>query len=277
MSSRQSRDIRRRSRAIIWTIRRIRREAWLHFRLDIGLHLFELAADFWLHEMRELARAGLREMDPIAGTQPYGLAVNVGAGSAVLPGLVGKGLPYVDVGGACLFGVGAIKLVEGHRVGGEPLAFQDWKPDPDEWNFLIAEHTGDRFDPLRVGRLPFRRSWLVAAIGVVQGLPVVAADQHDRVVDFLAAREQVLRGFGPIEEIVADETRIFLRLAKDRDLRPVLERLAQSLRQHLAEAVAKDRDEKAWRDVGLSGLLCDGFFACSLRRQASRSFGRRIA
>jgi len=64
LSSRQSRDIRRRSRAIIWTIRRIRREAWLHFRLDIGLHLFELAADFWLHEMRELARAGLREMDP---------------------------------------------------------------------------------------------------------------------------------------------------------------------------------------------------------------------
>jgi hypothetical protein len=111
----------------------------------------------------------------------------------------------------------------------------------------------------------------------VQGLPVVAADQHDRVVDFLPAREQILRGFGPIEEIIADETRIFLRFAKDGDLWPVLERFAQSLRQHLAETVAKDRDEKAWRDGGLIGRLRDGFSARSLLGSGSHSFGRRIA
>ena len=97
-------------------------------------------------------------------------------------------------------------MVEGKCIGGKPLAFQDRQTDPDERNFLVAEQRRDRFDPLRVGGLPFRRSRLIAAIGVAQGLPVVAADHHDREIDFLAAREQILRGLDPIVEIVADET-----------------------------------------------------------------------
>ena len=54
-------------------------------RLDFGLHFVELATNFRFDEMRELARAGLGEMDPVGGAQLHGLAVDVGTERAVVP------------------------------------------------------------------------------------------------------------------------------------------------------------------------------------------------
>ena len=74
------------------------------------------ALDFALHIVRELARAELGEIDAIAGAQAADLAFVIRTLRRIVPRLVDKAVPNVDVDDARLFGPAAIELVKVGRI-----------------------------------------------------------------------------------------------------------------------------------------------------------------
>src|SRR5215475_2034111 len=62
--------------------------------------------------MGKLSRPGLGEIHPVAGAQPAGLALEIGAELRVAAVFVNEAVPDIDVDDACLVGPAAIKIVE---------------------------------------------------------------------------------------------------------------------------------------------------------------------
>ena len=87
-----------------------------------------VAAHFALDIMRELARAGLGEIDAVARAQPAHLAFIVGAVGRVFAGFVDEAVPHVDIVGAGALGARAKEIVEIDRVGGRVVPRIDGRP-----------------------------------------------------------------------------------------------------------------------------------------------------
>ena len=67
--------------------------------------------------MRELAGAGLGEVDAVAGSQAAGLAFEIRPLLRVTAAFIDKPVPHVDEDGAGLLGAGAIEFIEIDVVG----------------------------------------------------------------------------------------------------------------------------------------------------------------
>ena len=149
----------------------------------------------------------------------------------------------------------------------------DRQTDPDETNVARPERPGDGGDAGGVKLLPARREHIDIAGAVADRLTIVGADDDDREVDSFAGGQQVARGFGPIEIIVAHKAAVLPRLAQHADVGPLGEGLDQALPQHLPQRIADHRDIER-RPARLGGPRRRG--RLGNRRRKSGSDGRGL-
>src|SRR5262249_44806074 len=114
-----------------WASGRFRRGLLRSARSGFWLDLVEIAADCRFHEMGKFACPRLGEMNAIGSPQPHILANDIWSYGCVLAGFVGENFPNVEIAGARLFRIGAIKFIEGHGVGGKTLVLHDRQANPE--------------------------------------------------------------------------------------------------------------------------------------------------
>src|ERR1700722_2141537 len=104
--------------------------------------------------MRQLARAGLGEINAVIGAQPADLALEVRALLQEAAGFVDKFVPDIDIGDAGLAGGIAVQRIQEQNIGGRPGAANRGQSDPQHWHALgfrdrdhLFDFLGVEFDP----------------------------------------------------------------------------------------------------------------------------------
>jgi len=98
--------------------------------------------------MPKLDRAGLGEINAVAGPQAPGLALEIRAIERKVSALVDEAVPDVNIDDASLFGVVPVKIIEIGHIGGRLRSADRRQPDPEHRHALALERSDRVVDAL---------------------------------------------------------------------------------------------------------------------------------
>ena len=114
--------------------------------------------------MRELARAGLGEIDAVIGAQPADLALKIRALLQIAAGFVDKSIPDIDIGDAGLAGGIAIQRIQEQHVRRSLRTAYRGQADPHHRHAFGFQHRDHLFDLLAVELDPAFLAELIEAV-----------------------------------------------------------------------------------------------------------------